>query len=414
MRRFSYIAAIILAAGISFFGQEILCSNVSVDGPTVLLMPGEIATFTSRIQPLEPDWPVKYFWRVSSGKILSGQGTSSIQVESQKYYVIATVSLGGIPREEHCPASASEMARWNIKPDAEKILTVRNYKFEPPTSDYRNVQGPLWDDDQLVVFLGFSGNPPEEDIRTRRSDIIEKLGDKFESTRTTFQNVFGTVNITEFWRVPPGADNPICEGCGAMPCPTISVKGPADITVPGDTMKFSLNPPPKHSENLKYKWIVSAGEIVEGQGTPTINVQTTRQMAGESITVKVVVAGLTNDCPNTSEDQRRIWDPSTIRQPMDHYRKLKPSDQKVRLDSYFAWLANRKDEKLYIILQFSKGSDQAELRKRVKKIKDHIKFRRFQSDRIVILAEPSDKEETIIWQIPSGASEPECFGCKRF
>ena len=82
------------------------------------------------------------------------------------------------------------------------------------------------------------------------------------------------------------------------PCPTITVNAPNSQTNIGDLMKFTAKIEGINTENLKYKWIVSSGEIISGQGTLTINVATTKDMAGSTSTATFEVIGLPQDCPN--------------------------------------------------------------------------------------------------------------------
>lgn len=50
-------------------------------------------------------------------------------------------------------------------------------------------------------------------------------------------------------------------------CPSITVIGPMGITNPGDKIIFRVD---GGAVDLTYLWSVSAGTIVEGQGTPVI------------------------------------------------------------------------------------------------------------------------------------------------
>ncbi|MCV4566453.1 hypothetical protein OFB72_28250, partial [Escherichia coli] len=56
--------------------------------------------------------------------------------------------------------------------------------------------------------------------------------------------------------------------------------------------------------NITYNWSVSAGTIESGQGTPSITVRTTRDMAGSSVTATVEIGGLDPacNCPRTASE----------------------------------------------------------------------------------------------------------------
>lgn len=83
---------------------------------------GETAKFTAKVVTHGPELQVKYNWRVSEGNILSGQGTSSIEVERPpSSTLVATVDIAGTPDDSHCPRSHSEMVRWDAPAECPTI-----------------------------------------------------------------------------------------------------------------------------------------------------------------------------------------------------------------------------------------------------------------------------------------------------
>jgi hypothetical protein len=80
-------------------------------------------------------------------------------------------------------------------------------------------------------------------------------------------------------------------------CPSFSVACPDEIAREGKTYLVKLRMDGVEStKNLSYKWSVSSGgEIVDGQGTPTLRVRCTHPE--ESITTTIEVGGLRSECP---------------------------------------------------------------------------------------------------------------------
>jgi len=72
-------------------------------------------------------------------------------------------------------------------------------------------------------------------------------------------------------------------------CPTISVSTPTESVKVGETIMFTASVSGISNSNITYNWTVSAGEIVEGQGTPKIKVKTTREMADTAVTASVEI-----------------------------------------------------------------------------------------------------------------------------
>lgn len=81
-------------------------------------------------------------------------------------------------------------------------------------------------------------------------------------------------------------------------CPILSVSSDGNVKA-GANVTFTAKLEYNNLENIKYKWTVSQGEIVEGQGTSTITVKTTREMIGQTIKATVFMEhwDLCEDCP---------------------------------------------------------------------------------------------------------------------
>lgn len=257
--------------------EPLVCPVLSVKGPSQILKPGEMARFTVKFEPKKPEWQLKYNWHLSSGRIVSGQGTESIEVEPKIHYVVATAEIGGFRGEEHCPRVASEMVRWDVRPTAEKIKVIPGEKFEPTIGDRSVFDIKGWTDHKLNIFIGSKRDASDEEVRQREVKILEWIGDRLDKNLISIERVFGGVDVTEFWRVPPGAANPKCEGCEPavkinkpQDCPTISIFGTAGVWLPGDIVDFRLELKGAHVNSFSVVWTVIGGTLVRGQGTSSI------------------------------------------------------------------------------------------------------------------------------------------------
>lgn len=95
-----------------------------------------------------------------------------------------------------------------------------------------------------------------------------------------------------------------CDGCPFIcECPTISVSGPKTIVKPGETMTFTANISGSET-NITYKWKVSNGIIIEGQGTSVIKVFS--QDPDEGVAATIEIGGLDECCPNTASETTPI------------------------------------------------------------------------------------------------------------
>ncbi len=199
---------------------------------------------------------------------------------------------------------------------------------------------------------------------------------------------------------------PDCEPILECNCATLSVSGPAGVTEPGSTMTFTANVSGGTSSNLTYNWSVSAGTIESGQGTPSIVVTTTREMANTSVTATVDIGGQAVECrcPTTASEVGSIAGrPEPV--IVDEFGKLNRDDVKSRLDAFFAVLANNPNDQGYVI---NYGTAR-EIAAREKVITDYINFRRFDRSRITLIRggeSPSGEVNTKLYRIPPGAENP--------
>ena len=87
-----------------------------------------------------------------------------------------------------------------------------------------------------------------------------------------------------------------------IPCPGLSLKGPKDNKIAeGKELAVSVVPLGKRYEKyeLTYNWSLSNGEILKGQGTDKIFIDT-RGMKGQSASIMVEISGLKAGCENTA------------------------------------------------------------------------------------------------------------------
>lgn len=87
----------------------------------------------------------------------------------------------------------------------------------------------------------------------------------------------------------------------AASCPSLKINCPTDIVWPGTPTDISLNISDINSPlNLKYTWQLSVGQIISGQGTPKITVDTTGlDLDGKPVTVSVEIDGMPTECAKT-------------------------------------------------------------------------------------------------------------------
>lgn len=185
-------------------------------------------------------------------------------------------------------------------------------------------------------------------------------------------------------------------------CPTLTITGPAGVTNPGETMTFTAN---GGASDATYNWTVSAGTIESGQGTPSITVSTTADMAGDNVTATVDLGGTDPKCQcDTNESETAGI--ATIPEPrmVDEFGKQVDDEVKARIDNFYIELNNNPNAQGYIV---NYGTDK-EIARREAQIRKAIRFRKYDESRVTMVrgGDNSEGVNTKFWVVPPGAENP--------
>ncbi len=116
-----------------------------------------------------------------------------------------------------------------------------------------------------------------------------------------------------------------------LPCPVISVTGPAGVTNAGETITFTANISEINTTPIAYSWTISDGTIIEGFGTSVIKVATNSDTAGKIVTATVEINGLPIDCNKTALGTAQIPYLCVLPRTLDIYEKMSFQEEKARL-----------------------------------------------------------------------------------
>ncbi len=188
-------------------------------------------------------------------------------------------------------------------------------------------------------------------------------------------------------------------------CGTVSVSGPGGTTQPGQSMNFTATATGQGSSNFTYNWTVSAGTITSGQGTPSITVATTADMAGTNVTATVNVGGTQAgcNCPTEASDIGGVAaKPTPI--PVDEYGPSQDDDVKARIDNFFIQLNNNPGARGYVIIY----GTPAQIRRQKAQIMRAINRPGSGHDasRVTFVDGPAGEQKVKLWLVPAGADNP--------
>jgi hypothetical protein len=198
----------------------------------------------------------------------------------------------------------------------------------------------------------------------------------------------------------------ICSDCEApilCSCPTVTISAPG-LTSPGSPMTFTANAAGGSQDSLTYNWTVSAGTITSGQGTPSITVATTAEMAGSNVTATLELGGTAPLCrcqtsySETAPVARREF------RLVDEFGKATNDDIKARVDNFYIQL-NADPTARGVIINYGTP---AQIRVREAQIKAAINFRKYDPSRVTFIQGPDTGTgiNTKFYIVPAGASDP--------
>lgn len=190
----------------------VVCPTITVSCPDTV-QPNQPITFTANVSGGDTSVTPTYNWTVSAGTITSGQGTSSITVDSTGATgtVTATVEVGGYDRT--CSASSSCTTSLPPVPLARKVDEYGNIKFNDEKARLDNYAIELQNDPTaqgyLVCYGGRTGRTGEAQRRCDRAKnyLVSTRG--IDASRVvTVDGGFREELTVELWVVPSGATPP--------------------------------------------------------------------------------------------------------------------------------------------------------------------------------------------------------------
>jgi hypothetical protein len=191
-------------------------------------------------------------------------------------------------------------------------------------------------------------------------------------------------------------------------CPTVDVSG-GGIIQPGESMTFTVNVEKFDLTKLSFKWTVSGGEILEGQGTLSIKVLKKNDV--ENTTATVEIEGLPEGCQSTeSETGSVIIDYRSIL--VEEYGKIIFAKERTKLDIIAARLSENvyfsKYATVYFIVYLTNKQKPAEIKARQANIEKYlIETHKIPKNRINFVLSDSDAYLTKVWLVPPSADAPQ-------
>ena len=189
-----------------------VCPNVSVSCPDNLLL-NKPLTFTANVTGILAGSTPTYYWTVSSGRIIEGQGTSSITVDTTGaagQSVTATISIGGYNLD--CSASCSVPIPLPVPP-AKKFDEFPNIARNDEKARLDNFAVGLQNDPTATgyVIVYPSRRGQTGDVQKHTTRIIDYLVNSRGIDARRIVTLVGPMRDdlrVELWIAPQGASPP--------------------------------------------------------------------------------------------------------------------------------------------------------------------------------------------------------------
>ena len=187
-------------------------------------------------------------------------------------------------------------------------------------------------------------------------------------------------------------------------CPTITVDCPTTRRSDNQIVEFKANVSGADpSLSLSYRWELSAGKIVSGQGTPILKVD----ISGiDNITAIVEVGGLPVGCPRNASCT------TPVALTMPPARKFEDDDnlksERARLDRFAQALEREPGSQGYVIVYGGRRWNEREIQARADRVRNYlVNSRGIDAGRVVTVNGGLRESVTIeLWIVPAGAMPP--------
>jgi hypothetical protein len=188
-----------------------VCPNVSIYCPDVQ-QAGTPITFTASVSGGTPGVTPVYNWVVSDGKIISGQGTATITVDTAGLAgrpIAATVEVAGYNLECRAQCQASVP----VLPNPKKIDEVIDVRFDDEKARLDNfvieLQNSPGDQGYIIGYGGSNKRAPTGLRRAQRArDYVVTTRGIDASRIVILDGGTRAVSTLQLWLVPPGATPP--------------------------------------------------------------------------------------------------------------------------------------------------------------------------------------------------------------
>lgn len=220
MRKNFAIIIFVLLFCFSIFSQEesLRCPNIEIDAPKSVAQEGEIITFAVSNKIKNEYEKVEYKWTVDKGKIIKGQGTSKIEVDTTGFddaVINASLEIYNLPPDCKTSFSAS-----GVVSTIKDYFPRDQYGKLPLKEEFSRIDALLIELVNVPEFQGYvvisvNEKTPLDKVRNRVKKLVKHIKYRgFPVERITFLlDKNSNEDKTVIRRFPKDSDFTQCDQC---------------------------------------------------------------------------------------------------------------------------------------------------------------------------------------------------------
>ena len=200
-------------------------------------------------------------------------------------------------------------------------------------------------------------------------------------------------------KTPPQPENATPQ---PAPCGKPEVRSASQLVRDGAPVKFTVNLGGGDAKNVIYSWSISSGIITSGQGTPTIDVDTTGAGVDREITASVMLGGLAPECSYQAGSTVKVAAPA---KKLDEYATLKEEEENTKLEAFMSNVTP--GDQAFIFVYAGRTSPRGHADLEVRRLRASLLKTGVPAERIVTV-NGGFREEVAheLWLVPIGAEPP--------
>ena len=192
-------------------------------------------------------------------------------------------------------------------------------------------------------------------------------------------------------------------------CGIVGIDGPSEVD-PGAPLVFKVKVANLRQPSPEFRWYLSLGKIVKGEGTDEITADTTG-LGGQVLTATAELMSALSGCKNTDSITTSVkLPPPTDGCAFDSYGDIKFEDEKARLDNFTIQISNYEGSRGIILMYAGQITFKGEAAYRLDRARSYMtNVRGINSSRLITVdcGFRQDLSATLMI-VPPEAKLPEC------